>query len=107
LNVAKSWEKTFYEVETPKTIKTAIMNLFLGKDGGAFVPLINPLGFFQLDYGIEFIMSGSVNVSIRNEDSYFNNLEFHLDYPFPMLEFGIITTSKKQKCNPKTIIFQF
>ena len=40
MNVAKSWEKTFYEVETPNTLKTAIRtSIVLGKNGGAFVPL--------------------------------------------------------------------
>ncbi len=42
MNVAKSWEKSFYETETPKTIKTALrISIVLGKNGGAFVPLKN------------------------------------------------------------------
>lgn len=40
MNVAKTWEKTFYEVETLKTLKTAIRtSIVLGKNGGAFIPL--------------------------------------------------------------------
>ena len=40
MNVAKSWENTFYEVETPNTLKTAIRtSIVLGKNGGAFLPL--------------------------------------------------------------------
>lgn len=40
MNVAKSWEKTFYNVETDKTLKTAVRtSIVLGKNGGAFIPL--------------------------------------------------------------------
>lgn len=40
MDVAKSWEKNLYEVETPNTLKTAIRtSIVLGKNGGAFVPL--------------------------------------------------------------------
>lgn len=40
MNVAKSWEKTFFEIETPKTLKTALRtSIVLGKNGGAFIPL--------------------------------------------------------------------
>ncbi len=28
MNVAKEWEKVFYETETPKTIKTALRTLY-------------------------------------------------------------------------------
>lgn len=36
MNVAKSWEKSFFEIETPKTIKTALRtSIVLGKKGGA------------------------------------------------------------------------
>ena len=48
MNVAKSWEKTFFETETPNTIKTALRtSIVLGKNGGAFLPLKNltRLGF--------------------------------------------------------------
>jgi uncharacterized protein len=40
MNVAKSWEKTFFETQTTKTLKTALRtSIVLGKNGGAFVPL--------------------------------------------------------------------
>jgi uncharacterized protein len=40
MNVAKTWEKTFFEVETRRTLKTALRtSIVLGKRGGAFVPL--------------------------------------------------------------------
>ncbi|WP_438965886.1 TIGR01777 family oxidoreductase [Flavobacterium sp.] len=40
MNVAKAWEKTFFEIETPKTLKTALRtSIVLGKNGGAFIPL--------------------------------------------------------------------
>ena len=40
MNIAKSWEKTFFETQTPKTLKTALRtSIVLGKNGGAFIPL--------------------------------------------------------------------
>jgi uncharacterized protein len=48
INVAKSWEKAFYDVETNKTLKTAVRtSIVLGKNGGAFIPLkrLTQLGF--------------------------------------------------------------
>jgi uncharacterized protein (TIGR01777 family) len=40
MNVAKTWEKTFFEVETRRTLKTALRtSIVLGKKGGAFVPI--------------------------------------------------------------------
>lgn len=40
MNVAKAWEKTFFEIKTPKTLKTALRtSIVLGKKGGAFIPL--------------------------------------------------------------------
>lgn len=40
MNVAKAWEETFFEIETPKTLKTALRtSIVLGKNGGAFIPL--------------------------------------------------------------------
>lgn len=48
MNVAKSWEKTFFETKTPNTKKTALRtSIVLGKNGGAFLPLKNltRLGF--------------------------------------------------------------
>lgn len=48
MNVAKNWEATFFEIETPKTLKTALRtSIVLGKNGGAFIPIKNlaKLGF--------------------------------------------------------------
>ncbi|KIX21502.1 NAD-dependent epimerase [Flavobacterium sp. 316] len=40
MNVAKAWEKAFFETETPNTLKTALRtSIVLGKSGGAFAPL--------------------------------------------------------------------
>ncbi len=48
MNVAKTWEKTFFEVKTRRTLKTALRtSIVLGKNGGAFVPLktLTKIGF--------------------------------------------------------------
>ncbi|MDP2160965.1 MAG: TIGR01777 family oxidoreductase [Flavobacterium sp.] len=46
MNVAKSWEKSFFEIETPKTLKTALRtSIVLGKKGGAFLLLKNLVKF--------------------------------------------------------------
>lgn len=40
MNVAKMWERAFFQIETPKTKKTALRtSIVLGRKGGAFVPL--------------------------------------------------------------------
>lgn len=40
MNVAQSWEKSFFKIETPNTLKTALRtSIVLGRNGGAFVPL--------------------------------------------------------------------
>jgi uncharacterized protein (TIGR01777 family) len=40
MNVAKAWEKTFFETKTVRTLKTALRtSIVLGKSGGAFLPL--------------------------------------------------------------------
>ena len=108
INVAKSWEKIFYEVETPKTLKTAIRtSIVLGKNGGAFVPLkkLTQLGLggkngdgkqfiswvHEKDFAraVEFIiekeLSGSINVvspkPIRNEE-FMKKLQKAIGVPF-------------------------
>lgn len=48
MNVAKVWEKAFFQTETPNTKKTALRtSIVLGKKGGAFIPLkrLAKLGF--------------------------------------------------------------
>ena len=108
MNVAKSWEKTFYEVETPKTLKTAIRtSIVLGKNGGAFIPLKKLTQFglggkngngrqfvswiHEKDFAraIEFIivkeLSGSINVvsllPVRNEE-FMKKLQKAIGIPF-------------------------
>ncbi len=40
MNVAKSWEQAFHDMQTPKTIKITLRtSIVLGKNGGAFIPL--------------------------------------------------------------------
>lgn len=40
MNVARMWEKAFFQVETPNTKKTALRtSIVLGKKGGAYLPL--------------------------------------------------------------------
>ncbi len=59
MNVAKAWEKTFFETETPNTLKTALRtSIVLGKKGGAFLPIKNlaKMGFGgQQGKGNQFI----------------------------------------------------
>lgn len=108
MNIAKSWEKTFYEVETPKTLKTAIRtSIVLGKNGGAFIPLKKLTQFglggkngngrqfvswiHEKDFAraIEFIivkeLSGSINVvsllPVRNEE-FMKKLQKAIGIPF-------------------------
>lgn len=108
MNVAKSWEKTFYEVETPNTLKTAIRtSIVLGKKGGAFIPLKKLTQFglggkngngkqyiswiHEKDFAraVEFIiekeLSGSINVvspkPIRNE-TFMKKLQKAIGIPF-------------------------
>ena len=108
MNVAKTWEKTFYEVETPKTLKTAIRtSIVLGKNGGAFIPLKKLTQFglggkngngsqfvswiHEKDFAraIEFIiekkLSGSINVvspkPIRNYE-FMKKLQKAIGIPF-------------------------
>jgi len=95
MNVAKAWEKAFFETPTPNTHKTALRtSIVLGRKGGAFIPLRNltRLGFggkqgngnqfiswiHEVDYAravaciIEKQLNGVVNIvsptPIRNKD---------------------------------------
>jgi len=108
MNVAKTWENTFYEIETPNTLKTAIRtSIVLGKNGGAFVPLkqLTQLGLggkngsgkqfiswiHEKDFAravafiIEKKLSGSINVvapkPIRNEE-FMKKLQKAIGIPF-------------------------
>lgn len=108
MNVAKSWEKAFYDVQTDKTLKTAVRtSIVLGKNGGAFIPLkrLTQSGFggkngngnqfvswiHELDFAraIAFIIdnkiTGSVNVvspkPVRNID-FMRKLQKAVGIPF-------------------------
>ena len=111
MNVAKSWEKTFYEIDTPKTLKTAIRtSIVLGKNGDAFIPLKKLTQFglggkngngsqfvswiHEKDFAraVEFIiekeLSGSINVvsplPVRNEE-FMKKLQKEIGIPFGLL----------------------
>lgn len=48
MNIAKSWENTFYSIKNPKTRKVVLRtSIVLGKKGGAYIPLkrLTQLGF--------------------------------------------------------------
>ncbi|NDI98444.1 TIGR01777 family protein [Flavobacterium sp. LaA7.5] len=95
MNVAKMWERTFFQTETPKTKKTALRtSIVLGKNGGAYPMLkkLTQLGFggkqgngrqfvswiHELDFAravafiIEKELEGKINVvspaPVRNKD---------------------------------------
>jgi uncharacterized protein (TIGR01777 family) len=76
MNVAKSWEKSFYEIETPKTLKTALRtSIVLGKKGGAFLPLKNLVKFgFGGKQG-----NGNQFVSWIHEEDFARAIEFIID----------------------------
>ena len=76
MNVAKSWEKSFYGCETPKTIKIALRtSIVLGKSGGAFLPLKN---LTKLGLGGKQ-GNGKQKVSWIHEHDFCRAVEFLLD----------------------------
>lgn len=108
INVALSWEKSFFKTETPNTLKTALRtSIVLGKNGGAFIPLktLAKTGFGgkqgkgnqfvswiheedfanAVDFIIQNEISGVVNVvspkPIPNSD-FMKNLRKALGFPF-------------------------
>jgi uncharacterized protein (TIGR01777 family) len=124
MNIAKSWEKVFYEVHTDKILKTAVRtSIVLGKNGGAFIPLkrLTQLGFggkngngnqfvswiHELDFAraIAFIINneitGSVNVvslkPVRNAE-FMRKLRQAVRIPF-----GIPITESMLKIGAKII----
>jgi len=76
MNVAKSWEKTFFEIKTPKTLKTALRtSIVLGKKGGAFLPLKNLTMFgFGGTQG-----NGNQFISWIHEKDFARAIEFIID----------------------------
>lgn len=108
MNVAQSWEKSFFKIETPNTLKTALRtSIVLGKNGGAFIPIktLAKIGFggkqgignqyiswiHEKDFAraIEFIirkeMIGVVNVisttPVRNSE-FMQTLQRAIGIPF-------------------------
>ena len=111
INVALSWEKSFFKTETPNTLKTALRtSIVLGKNGGAFIPLkrLTQLGLggkngngsqfvswiHEKDFAraVEFIiekeLSGCINVvsplPVRNEE-FMKKLQKEIGIPFGLL----------------------
>lgn len=108
MNVAKVWEKVFFQTETPNTKKTALRtSIVLGKKGGAFIPLkrLAQLGFGgkqgsgkqfvswihekdfarALDYILNKEMDGTINVvsptPIQNRD-FMKTIRERVNIPF-------------------------
>ncbi|MDQ6471959.1 TIGR01777 family oxidoreductase [Flavobacterium sp. LHD-80] len=108
INVALSWEKAFFKIETPKTMKTALRtSIVLGKNGGAFIPLktLAKIGFggkqgkgnqfvswiheedfaSAVDFIIQKEMTGVINIvspePIRNAD-FMQKLRKVVGFPF-------------------------
>lgn len=76
MNVAKAWEKAFFETKTPKTLKTALRtSIVLGKNGGAFIPL-KRLTQFGLG-GKQG--SGNQFISWIHEEDFARAIEFVID----------------------------
>ncbi|WP_409415485.1 TIGR01777 family oxidoreductase [Flavobacterium sp. PS2] len=75
INVALSWEKAFFNTETPNTLKTALRtSIVLGKKGGALIPLktLAKIGFGgKQGKGNQFI-------SWIHEDDFANAINFIL-----------------------------
>jgi len=73
MNVAQSWEKSFFKIKTPNTLKTALRtSIVLGKNGGAFIPLktLAKIGFGgKQGKGNQFI-------SWIHEEDFANAVEF-------------------------------
>lgn len=109
MNIAKSWEQTFYSIKNPKTRKIALRTaIVLGKKGGAFIPLKRLAKFglggkqssgkqkvswiHELDFAraIEFLMmnaelNGNFNLSVpspTNNENLMATLRRTLNIPF-------------------------
>jgi len=73
INVALSWEKSFFKTETPNTLKTALRtSIVLGKNGGAFIPLktLAKLGFGGKQG------NGNQFISWIHEEDFVNAIDF-------------------------------
>lgn len=76
MDVAKAWEKVFFENETPNTKKTALRtSIVLGKNGGAFLPLKN---LTRLGFGGKQ-GNGKQFISWIHEKDFARSLSFIID----------------------------
>ena len=98
MNIAKSWEKAFNEIENPKTRKIALRtSIVLGKNGGALIPLRN-LTRFGLG-GKQG--SGDQKVSWIHETDFARAIEFILEHK--ELD-GLFNLSVPQPTDNKTLM---
>ena len=107
MDVAKTWEKVFFETITPKTRKVALRtSIVLGKQGGAFVPLkkLAKMGFGGKQ------ANGAQFVSWIHETDFCRALSFIIDNhkitgpinivspsPVPNHEFMMVLSSSLKK----------
>lgn len=75
MNIAKAWENTFFKIQIPATIKTALRtSIVLGKNGGAFPALKN---LTKIGFGGKQ-GNGNQFVSWIHEDDFANAVSFIL-----------------------------
>ncbi len=98
MNIAKSWEKEFFEIVNPKTRKIALRTaIVLGKKGGAMIPLISLTKYgFGGKQGL-----GNQKVSWIHETDFASAVEFlliqnHLE--------GVFNLSVPNPTNNKTLM---
>ena len=98
MNIAKSWEKAFFEIVNPKTRKITLRTaIVLGKKGGAMVPLIS-----LTKYGLGGKQGlGNQKVSWIHETDFAGAVEFlliqnHLE--------GVFNLSVPNPTNNKTLM---
>ncbi len=98
MNIAKSWEKAFFEVENPRTRKIALRtSIVLGKKAGAFIPLKN-----LTKYGLGGKQGlGNQKVSWIHETDFSRAIEFILTHR--NLE-GIFNLSVPNPTDNKTLM---
>ncbi len=98
MNIAKSWEKAFFEITNPKTRKIALRtSIVLGKKRGAFIPLKN-----LTKYGLGGKQGlGNQKVSWIHETDFARAVEFFLTHEH--LE-GIFNLSVPNPTNNKTLM---
>lgn len=97
MNIAKSWELAFNEINTPKTKKIILRtSIVLGKKGGAIIPL-KQLTKFGLG-GKQ--ASGNQKVSWIHQDDFANAVQFLIDNDLK----GIYNLCVPEPTNNKTLM---